>query len=206
MRKAAGDRAYVGASLGPTGRILEPYGDTAPGLVLESFRRQMKALLAEGVDLICVETLTDLSEAALAVRAARSLSESVPICATMTFDPTPRGFFTIMGTSIEQAARGLAGAGADVIGSNCGNGIENMVAIAREFLKHAALPVLIQSNAGIPRLKDGVPLFPESPEMMAEKGRDLAAMGVKILGGCCGTTPDHTAAMRRMIDTLPPPE
>ena len=78
----------------------------------------------------------------------------------MTFDPTPRGFFTIMGTSIEQAARGLAGAGADVIGSNCGNGIENMISIAREFLRHATLPVIIQSNAGIPRLKDGHPGLP----------------------------------------------
>ncbi len=206
VRKVVGDRAYVGASFGPTGRILEPYGDTAPGLVLESFQRQMKVLLAEGVDLICIETMTDLSEAVLAVQAARSASASIPICATMTFDSTPRGFFTIMGTSVERAAGGLAEAGADVVGSNCGNGIENMVAIGREFLRHTKLPVLIQSNAGLPKLKDGVPVFPESPEFMAEKGRELAAMGVRILGGCCGTTPAHIAAMRAMIDALPPPK
>jgi len=206
VRRAVGDRAYVCASCGPSGRILEPYGDASTEQVSDSFRRQMKALLAEGVDLICVETMTDLSEAVLAVQAARSFSASVPVCATMTFDPTPRGFFTIMGTSIEQATRGLAAAGADVIGANCGNGIENMISIAREFLKHTTLPVIIQSNAGIPKLKDGVPVFPESPEIMAEKGRELPAIGVKILGGCCGTTPGHIAAMRAMIDSLPPPE
>ena len=204
VRKAVGDRAYVCASCGPSGKILEPYGDTAPDLVSESFRRQIKVLLAEGVDLICVETMTDLSEAVLAVGAARSLSASIPVCATMTFDPIPRGFFTIMGTSVEQAARALPEAGADVIGSNCGNGIENMISIAREFLKHASLPVIIQSNAGIPRLKDGTPVFPESPEFMAEKGRELAELGVKILGGCCGTAPDHIAAFRRMIDARLP--
>jgi len=206
VRRAVGDRAYVCGSCGPSGRILEPYGDASAELVSDSFRRQMKALIAEGVDLICVETMTDLSEAVLAVRAARSLSASVPVCATMTFDSTPRGFFTIMGTSIEQAAGGLDGAGADIIGSNCGNGIENMISIAREFLKHTTLPILIQSNAGIPKLKDGVPVFPESPEFMAEKGRAMAAMGVKILGGCCGTTPGHIAAMRRMIDASRRPD
>ena len=206
VRRAVGDRAYVCGSCGPSGRILEPYGDASADLVSDSFRRQMKALIGEGVDLICVETMTDLREAVIAVRAARSLSASIPVCATMTFDPTPRGFFTIMGTNIEQAARGLAQAGADVIGSNCGNGIENMISIAREFLQHTTLPVIIQSNAGIPKLKDGLPVFPESPEIMAEKGRALPAMGVKILGGCCGTTPAHIAAMRGMIDALPPPE
>jgi 5-methyltetrahydrofolate--homocysteine methyltransferase len=204
VRKAVGDRACVGACCGPSGRILEPYGETAPDLVLESFRRQMKVLLAEGVDLILVETMIDLAEAVLAVRAARSLSATVPVCATMTFDPTPRGYFTIMGASVERAAGDLAAVGADVVGSNCGSGVEKMISIAREFLRHTSLPVLIQSNAGLPRLNDGIPVFPESPEFMAEKGRELAAMGVKILGGCCGTTPVHIAAMRRMIDALRP--
>jgi len=201
-RKAVGDRAYLSASCGPSGRILEPYGDTARDSVRNSFRRQMRTLISEGVDLICIETMTDLAEAVLAVEAARSISTDLPVCATLTFDATPRGFFTIMGTTIPQAARGLEEAGAGIVGSNCGNGVERMAAIAGEFLAHTRLPVLIQSNAGLPTLKDGVAVFPESPEFMAEKCRGMIALGVKILGGCCGTTPRHIAAIRDAVDAL----
>jgi 5-methyltetrahydrofolate--homocysteine methyltransferase len=204
VRRAVSDGAYVAASCGPSGRILEPYGDTAPEVVAESFRRQMKAVVAEGVDLICIETMTDLGEALLALEAARSVSSTIPVCATLTFDPTPRGFFTLMGTSIERAVRDLEKAGADVLGSNCGNGIRNMAAIAGEFLEKTTLPVLIQSNAGLPELKDGHPVFPESPEFMAEHCRAMLRRGVKIIGGCCGTTPAHIAALRREVDASPP--
>lgn len=199
VRKAVGDRAYVSASCGPGGRILQPYGDTTPEEVYDSFRRQLKVLVDEGIDAICVETMTDLNEATLAVKAARSISSSIPVFATMTFDSTPRGFYTVMGTTVAQAAEGLAAAGADVVGSNCGNGILNMVKIAEEFAKHTALPIIIQSNAGIPVLKDGISVFPESPEFMAEKSRDLKKTGVKIIGGCCGTTPEHIFAMKKAV-------
>jgi 5-methyltetrahydrofolate--homocysteine methyltransferase len=196
-RKAVGDRAYLAASCGPSGRLLQPYGDAGEDLVRDSFRRQMKSLVAEGVDLICIETMTDLAEARLAVEAARSVSSTIPVCATMTFDATPRGFFTLMGTGIEQAARGLEAAGADVIGSNCGDGILKMAAIAEEFLRRTKLPLLIQSNAGLPVLQDGHPVYPESPEFMAEQGAAMIRLGVRILGGCCGTTPRHIALLRK---------
>jgi 5-methyltetrahydrofolate--homocysteine methyltransferase len=199
VRKAVGDRAYVSASCGPSGRILQPYGDTSPEEVYDSFRRQLKVLIARGVDVICVETMTDLNEAILAVKAARSISSSIPVFATMTFDHTPRGFYTVMGTTVVQAAEGLAAAGADVVGSNCGNGILNMVKIAVEFAKHTALPIIIQSNAGIPVLKDGMSVFPDSPEFMAEKSQDLKKIGVKIIGGCCGTTPEHIFAIKKAV-------
>jgi 5-methyltetrahydrofolate--homocysteine methyltransferase len=202
-RKAITDRAYLAASCGPSGTILEPYGDTSRDAVAESFRRQMKILIAEGVDLICIETMSDLAEAVLAVEAARSISSSIPISASMTFDATPRGFFTLMGTTIEQAARDLARAGAGILGSNCGNGIVNMAAIAGEFRERTSLPVLIRSNAGLPQMKEGGSTYPESPEFMAEKCREMLADGVKILGGCCGTTPSHIAAIRRTVDAFP---
>jgi 5-methyltetrahydrofolate--homocysteine methyltransferase len=202
VRKVIGDRAYLSASCGPCGRLLEPYGDASTEMVFDSFRRQMNALIAEGVDMICIETMTDLAEATLAIKAAKSVSSATPVCATMTFDVTPRGFFTIMGTSIEQAAEGLTKAGANIIGSNCGNGILNMIKIAEKFVKNTALPVIIQSNAGIPSLKDGMPMYPESPEFMAEQSRALLTMGVKIIGGCCGTTPEHVAAMRRVVGSF----
>jgi 5-methyltetrahydrofolate--homocysteine methyltransferase len=203
VRRVVGDRAYVAGSCGPSGRLLEPYGDTSRDAMFTSFQRQMAALIAAGVDCICVETMTDLAEAQLAIRAAKDVSATMPVLATMTFDPTPRGYFTIMGVSVAAAAAGLQVAGADVIGSNCGTGVEHMVAIAREFRRHTALPLLIQPNAGLPRMVGDAAVYDESPAFMADKARGLIDAGVAIIGGCCGTTPAHVAALRALVDRAP---
>jgi 5-methyltetrahydrofolate--homocysteine methyltransferase len=200
VQRAVDDKAYISGSCGPSGRMLKPYGETEPEEIHDSFVRQMKALIEAGADIICVETMTDINEATLAVKAVRSASSSIPVMATMTFDPTPRGFFTIMGVNIETAATELEKAGADIIGSNCGNGIEKMIEIAREFKKYTRLPVIIQSNAGLPEIVDGKPYYHESPEFMADKAKVLAELGVSIIGGCCGTTPEHIAAIRNAVD------
>ncbi len=199
LREAAQDAAYVSASVGPTGRLLEPYGDTPKEKMKEAFERQLEALLGAGPDVVCVETMIDLAEARLAVEAAKRLAPDTPVMATMTFDRTPRGFFTVMGVSLEQAARGLAEAGADVIGSNCGNGSATMVEIARGLREHSELPLLIQPNAGIPESRAGEVVYPETPEQMAEQARLLLEAGVAIVGGCCGSTPDHIRALRRVV-------
>ncbi len=193
-------RAYISASVGPTGKILEPYGNTAPEVVGEAFSRQIGVLIDAGADIVCIETMIDLREAELAVTAARSLSTDIPVIATMTFDATPRGFFTTMGTTVEQACTSLVGAGASIVGSNCGNGIDTMIEIAREFSKHASVPLIIQSNAGLPGNREGELVYPESPEYMAERVSQLMDLGVGIIGGCCGTTPDHIRAIRSAID------
>ena len=200
VRRIAGGKSYVAASCGPCGRILKPYGDTDPEEIFRAFKRQFQALIDAGVDMICVETMTDLAEATLAIKAAKSISPSTPVAATMTFDLTPKGFFTIMGNSIKEAAAGLADAGADIIGSNCGNGIENMILIAEEFKKNTSLPVMIQSNAGFPELKDGQITYPETPEFMAKGCKRLLKIGVNIIGGCCGTTPEHITAFAKAVD------
>jgi len=200
VKKVVGDRAYVSASCGPSGKLLKPYGDTEAEEIYNSFERQIKALISAGVDAICVETMTDLREATLAIKAAKTVSPSTPVMATMTFDPTPRGFYTVMGVSIEDAAQGLKEAGADIIGSNCGNGIENMIKIAKEFKKYSKLPIIIQSNAGIPEMQGDKPVYPETPEFMAERAKELISSGVSIIGGCCGTTPEHVKAIREMVD------
>jgi len=202
VRKIVGDKAYVSGSVGPSGRILIPYGDTAPEQIYESAERQIRALIEAGVDVICVETMTDINEAAINVKVAKTLAPDLPVMATMTFDLTPKGFFTIMGVTVENSAQGLAKAGADIIGSNCGHGIEPMVKIAREFRAHSRLPIIIQSNAGLPELIDGHPVYKETPDFMAAKVPDLAAAGVSIIGGCCGTTPEHIAAIRTAVDSL----
>ncbi|MFQ5637730.1 MAG: homocysteine S-methyltransferase family protein [bacterium] len=200
-KKAVAGRAYVSGSCGPSGQILKPYGEAAPDDLYRGFERQMRALIAAGVDVVCVETMTDLREAILAIKAAKSVSTSIPVIATMTFDATPRGFYTIMGTNVKEAAAGLQAAGADIVGSNCSNGLEKMIEIAREFKQVSASPLIIQSNAGLPENRNGVLVYPESPEFFAEKTRELVKLGVSIIGGCCGTNPDTIRAIRKTLDT-----
>jgi 5-methyltetrahydrofolate--homocysteine methyltransferase len=199
VRRAAGGRAYASASVGPSGHLLKPYGDADPVDLSAGFERQIRALAEAGADLLCIETMTDLAEAVLAVRAARTVAPDLPIMATMTFEATRRGFFTIMGASIEQAVRGLSDAGADILGSNCGNGSGTMLAIAREFRALTGLPIAIQPNAGLPESREGILVYPETPEFMAEQARELLAAGVAIIGGCCGTTPAHVRAWRAVV-------
>ncbi|HSW28041.1 MAG TPA: homocysteine S-methyltransferase family protein [Longimicrobiales bacterium] len=204
-REGAGGKAYVVASCGPCGRLLEPYGDAPPAAVHAGFLVQVGILATAGVDAVFIETMTDLEEAKLAVRAAREAAPALPVAAMMTFEKTPRGFYTIMGDSVADAAAALEEAGADAVGSNCGNGIGEMVEIAREFRRHSALPVVIQPNAGLPRLCDGHLIYDESPESMADRARELVAIGVALIGGCCGTTPDHIRALRSRIQRHAPP-
>lgn len=202
VKSVVNGKAYIYGSCGPCGRILKPYGDTEPDEVYESFKIQAEALIKAGVDMICVETMTDLNEAQFAIKSARDLSADLPIMATMTFDPTPGGFYTIMGVDIKQAAAGLEEAGADIIGSNCGNGIENMVKIARELKAATSLPIIIQSNAGLPRMEGTTPVYDETPDFMAEKSKELIELGVSVIGGCCGTTPEHIRAIKQITISM----
>ncbi len=200
VRRAVGDRAYVSASVGPCGRLLEPYGDAAPEAVKEAFLAQVEVLASAGADLVCVETMSDLTEATLAIQAAKEKAPALPVMATMTFEPNPRGYYTVMGVSVEQAAEGLVEAGADVVGSNCGIGMEHMVAIARELTRVSKVPVAVQPNAGLPVTEGGTVVYKETPEDMASRVPELLDLGVALVGGCCGTTPDHVRALRTAVD------
>ena len=201
VRRAVQDRAYVSGSVGPSARILKPLGDTEPEEVFSSFQRQIRALLAAGIDLVCIETMMDAAEAVLAIKAARSLDPKVPVMATMTFNKTPRGFLTLMGTSLENASAELEKAGADIVGSNCGDGMDKMVEIARELRKHARVPVAIQGNAGLPVTEGTSLVYPETPEFVAEKAAEILQLRVQIIGGCCGTRPEHIRAIRKVVDS-----
>ncbi|MCP4231082.1 MAG: methionine synthase [bacterium] len=200
VRIAVGGRAYVSGSVGPTGKLQKPYGDAEPEDIRATFERQIAALAGAGVDVICIETMTDINEAVLAVEAVKAAAPETPVMATMTFDATPKGFYTIMGVGIKQSVERLTEAGADVIGSNCGNGIETMVGIARDIVARTDLPVIIQSNAGLPEVVNGETVYNETPEFMAEKAKALLDIGVSVIGGCCGTTPEHIRALRYMVD------
>src|SRR5512145_533518 len=146
VRRVAGDKAYIAGSVGPSGKMLKPLGKVDPEELAAGFRRQIHALLEAGIDLVCIETMIDLNEAAVAIQAARDLNPDIPVMATVTFNSTPQGFFMITGASVKDAAAALEKAGADIIGSNCGEGATQMVGIAREFRRHASIPVAIQSN------------------------------------------------------------
>lgn len=196
VRDVARGRAWISASVGPTGRLLKPLGDLDPDEASAAFRRQAHALAAAGADVICIETMTDLAEATLAVRAAKTAAGHVPVIATMTFDVTPRGIFTVMGVTVEQAARHLASAGADLIGANCGHGVDAMAVVARAFAAVARVPIAIRPNAGLPVRKAQRLVYTETPESFARAAASLLQPGVAILGGCCGTTPAHIRALR----------
>jgi len=202
VKKVIGEQAYVSASCGPCGRLLKPYGDVEQEDVYNSFVEQIRIINDEGVDIICIETMTDLTEAIIALKAAKTAAPSIPVIVTMTFDPTPKGFYTIMGTDIATAAIKLEQAGADIIGSNCGNGIENMIMIAEEFKQKSRLPIIIQSNAGMPEMKGTRAIYPETPRFMAERAKRLVSLGVSIIGGCCGTTPEHIWAIKRAVEVM----
>ncbi len=204
VRSAVGNKAYVAGSVGPSGKMLKPLGNADPKEISESFRRQITALLAAGIDLVCIETMIELNEAALAIEAARSLDSEIPIMATVTFNNTPQGFFMLTGASVRDAAAALEKAGAQIIGSNCGEGALQMVGIAREFRQHSRLPVAIQSNAGLPSKSDAGLVYSETPDFVAGKAIEMLDLGVQIIGGCCGTSPDHIRAIRKAVDARRP--
>ena len=192
--------AVIAGSVGPSGEFIEPLSEITAEEMESVFSEQIAAILKAGVKVICVETMTAVEEAACAIRAAKKLDPSTDVICTMTFDETPKGFRTMMGVSPEQAAVKLSEAGADVVGSNCGNGIKAMVEVTREFRRHTDKPILIHANAGIPELIDGKTVFRESPTDMAAQIGALTEAGANIVGGCCGTTPEHIAAMRAVVD------
>jgi 5-methyltetrahydrofolate--homocysteine methyltransferase len=200
VRSAVGNKAYVSGSVGPSGKMLRPLGNADPGDISSSFRRQLSALLEAGIDMVCVETIMDLNEAALAIEAARSLDSGIPIMATATFNSNPQGFFMLTGASVKDAAAALERAGANIVGSNCGEDSTQMVQIAREFRQHAHVPVAIQSNAGMPVASETGLIYPETPDFVAAKAVELLDLEVQIIGGCCGTNPDHIRAIRKVVD------
>ncbi|MDR0362795.1 MAG: homocysteine S-methyltransferase family protein [Planctomycetota bacterium] len=201
-RAASGGRALVAVSVGPTGEFLEPYGDETEEDMLAAFGEQIAAAAGAGADVVCVETMTSAEEAALAVRAAKTVAPELDVVATMTFDPGRNGFRTMMGVDVRRAAEALAAAGADVLGANCGNGMEQMTIVIREYAGATGKPLLAHVNAGVPRLVDGRTVFGESPESLAFGVPALVAAGARIVGGCCGTTPAHIQAMGRELDRL----
>jgi len=195
----AGGEKWVIASVGPTGKMLV-MGDVTEEELYNAFKEQVVALEKGGATAICIETMSALDEAGLAVKAVKENTKCEAIT-TFTFELTVHGDYrTMMGVSPEQAAEEMLEAGADIIGTNCGNGIERMIDIVKVMRATAPdTPILVHANAGLPKNVDGVDTFPETPEDMARQIGGLVEAGANIIGGCCGTTPAHIKAMKEAI-------
>lgn len=201
-RQAAGDSKWVIASIGPTGKMLL-MGDVTEAELYDGFKQQAIALAEGGANAICIETMIASDEASLATRAARENTDCEVIC-TFTFERTVKGDYrTMMGVSPTEAVNAALEAGAHIIGTNCGNGFERMIDIVQEMRAVAPeKPILVQANAGLPKNVNGVDIFPETPEQMAALVPALIKAGANIIGGCCGTTPDHIRAIRAAVEKM----
>jgi 5-methyltetrahydrofolate--homocysteine methyltransferase len=201
-RQAAGNDHFVLGSVGPTGKLLimEEVSETD---LYDAFKEQSMALEVGGADAIIIETMTDIDEARIAVKAAKENTQ-IPVFCTMTFDKILSGEYrTMMGISPTEMAQVLVAEGASVVGANCGNGITDMIGIVKEIRSvNAKIPVLIHANAGLPHYHEGQTIFPESPEDMACRVKEIAFAGANIIGGCCGTTPEHISRIRQEVKKI----
>ena len=197
-KEAMDGKGYVAASVGPTGQIVEDEGGNVTEQDLyNAFKDQFLALAEGGADAFCIETMSSVTEAVQAIKAAKE-NTNLPVICTFTFEPGARGFRSMMGVDPTRAAEESVAAGADIIGANCGNGIANMIEITQAMRAAAPnTPILIHANAGMPVFEGGKTIFTETPEDMAARVKELVEAGANIIGGCCGTTPDHISAMAK---------
>lgn len=183
----------VAGDMGPTGEVLTPYGELAFQDAKEAFKEQASALIAGGVDLIWVETMSDLEEVRAAVEGTREVSQDIPIVTTMTFDTHGR---TMMGVTPEQAFETLSGFGVAALGGNCGNGPEEIIEVVTKMRAiDQGTTLVAKANAGIPELVKGKAVYRATPETMADYAIQSYQAGARVIGACCGSTPDHISAI-----------
>lgn len=194
--RAAGEQALVFASVGPTGKMLLT-GDTTPEELRSVFEEQCHLVAEAGADGIVLETMSDLQEALIALQAAKTTG--LPVVACMVFASGREKDRTLMGQTPEQVAEALSAAGADVIGANCGQGIEGFVPICRRLRSATDRPIWMKPNAGLPQLVDGQTRYTQTPEQFASYVPALVEAGAAFLGGCCGTNPDFIRAIRNQL-------
>ncbi len=199
VRAICPEGRYAAGDVGPTGKFMKPMGEYTREEFDASFEAQIRGLVEGGVDLISIETMYSLEEALCALRAAKKVS-SLPVSVCMTFDRNPRGFFTLMGETVPHCLKVLKEHGADVVGSNCSHGSPVFIELARILRDHTDLPVIVQPNRGKPMLEKESMVYKQTVEEFVTDARVIAALGVNVFGGCCGTTPEFIAGLRRALD------
>jgi len=195
-RRAADGRARVFASIGPSGKLLLT-GQVSEEALRACFEEQAQALAEGGADAIVVETMADLAEARLAIEAARATG--LPVVGCMVFDTGKQRNRTMMGVTAPQAAEALTEYGVDVVGANCGTGIDDYIPICRGLAEATWLPIWIKANAGLPKLKAGEVFYETTADQFADRLDELVAAGARFVGGCCGTTPEFIRALAERI-------
>ncbi|HVZ65530.1 MAG TPA: homocysteine S-methyltransferase family protein [Lacunisphaera sp.] len=204
VREAFGDRpGYVLGDIGPLGAILEPYGDLSEADARAALEEQALALVQAGVDAIIIETQTSLEELGLAIDAARA-AHAPCVIASLAYDLSNDGTFykTMMGIAPEAAAAFVEERGANIVALNCGTGMDMKGAamVAKIYRENCGLPVMVQPNAGLPVLENLKAVYKQTPEDLAREVPAAIEAGAAIIGSCCGSTPDHTREIRRMVD------
>jgi 5-methyltetrahydrofolate--homocysteine methyltransferase len=194
VKKVIRDDVFIAGDIGPTGSLLEPLGDLTSEEAFKVFKEQVLYLVEGGVDLIIIETMTSIEEVVLATRAAKENS-NLPVASLMTFEVHGNSIKTVMGVDVKTMVKELEKAGADIIGTNCGNGIESMVDIVKAIKKETNRFIIAEPNAGLPELKDGKIIYSGTPDVMCSYVVPLIEAGANIVGGCCGTTPQHIKIM-----------
>lgn len=195
---ASGRNAFAALDIGPLGEFLEPLGDLTEEEALEYFREPVEAGVSAGADCILIETMGALDEALCAVTAAKTYGCGLPVLCTMTYDANGR---IMTGEPLETVVTALEEAGVDALGCNCGVGPEQLVALMPRFIACAHVPLVMQPNAGLPEYRDGRTLYLVGAEAFAAQMKLLADGGIWGLGGCCGTTPAHIAALIGAVET-----
>lgn len=198
LARSVADRhpgTFVLGDIGPSGELMEPMGDLTIDSAAELFAEQVRGLVAGGVDGILIETMSDLSEVEAAVTAARKEAPGLPVFATLSFDTNLR---TMMGVSPAMAVQAISDMGVDVVGANCGRGLDEMRIIAAQLAEAGAgrVRLMVQSNAGLPKLQGDTFVFDGTPEEMAGYAVEMRDLGFTVIGACCGSTPAHIGAMR----------
>lgn len=194
-KEASAGRVLVAGEIGPSGLLLKPVGKAEPDDIERSFAAQARVLDEEESDFFILETFFDLNEILLAASAIRSVSQR-PFILSMTFEKRKRGYFSLFGDKIETAMQAMADAGAFVVGANCSLGSTDMVDVAAEAREAVQIPIIMQANAGQPQLTTQGTTYPETPEFFAVNALKIRKLGVEIVGGCCGTTPETIAMIR----------
>lgn len=199
----AGKIGFVLGDIGPLGALLEPYGDLTADAARQALEEQASALVSGGVDAIIIETQTGLEELGIAIEAAKAAG-APSIIASLAYDLSMDGTFykTMMGVAPGDAAEFVEERGAHFVALNCGTGMDMAGAarVARQYRERSALPIMVQPNAGLPVLENLKAVYKQTPEDMARDVPQVLAAGVAIVGSCCGSTPDHTRAIRQVVD------
>jgi len=199
-REALGSGGYLAGDIGPTGEFLEPAGNLTEPQMFEAYLRAVLALADGGVDLFVIETMSDGQELEIAVRACRSIAPKLTVIAGMSFDPVRDGFRTNTGLTAADAAKTMAEAGADAIGANCGSVSPEQVArIVAIFRQNCDKPIMAEPNAGLPEMKGDRAVYRLGPEAFADAGLQIYRNGARLIGGCCGTSPEHIRCLRQAL-------